>query len=100
MDSFDAVYGASAGALNAAWLLSGEARSGLPGWTDPALRMATVRRRNLLPGRPLVDGVYLTDVVYEKLTPMPFERVLRATSECTRSPPTQAAARRPTLLPS
>ena len=75
-DVFDGVYGASAGALNGAWLVGGAAASGLPGWSDPALRMATIRRRNLLRGRPLIDGAYLTDVIYEKLTPMPFERVL------------------------
>ncbi len=75
-DVFDGVYGASAGALNGAWLVGGAAASGLPGWSDPALRMATIRRRNLLRGRPLIDGAYLTDVIYEELTPMPFERVL------------------------
>jgi predicted patatin/cPLA2 family phospholipase len=48
----------------------------MAGWTDPALRMATIRRRNLLRGRGLIDGVYLTDVIYEELTPMPFGRVL------------------------
>jgi len=45
---FDDVYGASAGALNAAWLVSEAAASGMAGWTDPALRMATIRRRNAL----------------------------------------------------
>jgi predicted patatin/cPLA2 family phospholipase len=74
-DVFDGVYGASAGALNAAWLVSGAAAVGMPGWSDPAIRMATVRRRNLLRGR-LIDGAHLTDVVYEELTPMPFARVL------------------------
>lgn len=40
------------------------------------LRTATVRRRNLLRGRPLVDGRYLTEVVYERRTPMPFEAIV------------------------
>ncbi len=74
--AFDHVYGASAGALNAAWLLSGAAATGISTWTDPALRTASVRRGNLLRGRPIVDSTYLTEVVYEKLAPMPFERIL------------------------
>lgn len=75
-DAFDAVYGASAGTLNAAWFVGGATRAGLPAWADPALRTATVRRSNLLRRRPIVDGRYLTDVVYEQLTPMPFDAVL------------------------
>ena len=34
-DSFDAVYGTSGGALNAAWLLTGEAQRWLPSWASP-----------------------------------------------------------------
>ncbi|MFN8112718.1 MAG: patatin family protein [Solirubrobacterales bacterium] len=74
--AFDDVYGASAGALNAAWLLSGAASTGIRTWTDPALRTASVRRGNLLRGRPIVDSSYLTEVVYERLAPMPFDRIL------------------------
>lgn len=74
--AFDDVYGASAGALNAAWLLSGAASTGIRTWTDPALRTASIKRRNLLRGRPLVDSSFLTEVVYEELAPMPFERIL------------------------
>ncbi|MBJ7328843.1 MAG: patatin-like phospholipase family protein [Solirubrobacteraceae bacterium] len=75
-DAVDDVYGASAGTLNGAWFVSGAAQAGLPGWSDPALRTATVRRSNLLRGRPVVDGRYLTDVVYEQFTPMPFADVI------------------------
>ena len=73
---FDDVYGASAGTLNAAWLLSGAARRGISTWSDPDLRTASTRRGNLLRGRPIVDSSFLTDVVYEKLAPMPFDRIL------------------------
>jgi predicted patatin/cPLA2 family phospholipase len=75
-DAFDDVYGASAGALNAAWFSGGATAAGLPAWTDPELRTATVRRRNLLRGRPLVDGRYLTEVIYEERTPMPFQAIV------------------------
>jgi predicted patatin/cPLA2 family phospholipase len=75
-EAFDAVYGASAGALNAAWFSGAATAAGLLAWTDPVLRTATVRRRNLLRGRPLVDGRYLTEVIYERLTPMPFRDIV------------------------
>lgn len=77
-DAFDDVYGASAGGLNAAWLLSGAAGTGISTWTDPELRTASIRRRNLLRGRPIVDSSFLTEVVYEQLAPMPFERILES----------------------
>jgi predicted patatin/cPLA2 family phospholipase len=73
---FDDVYGASAGALNAAWLLSGAAAMGISTWSDPALRTASIRRSNLLRRRPIVDSTYLTEVVYERLAPMPFDEIL------------------------
>jgi predicted patatin/cPLA2 family phospholipase len=75
---FDEVYGSSAGTLNAAWLLSGAAQTGISTWSDPVLRNASVRRGNFFRGRPLVDSRYLTDVVYERLAPMPFERILES----------------------
>ncbi|CAN5545266.1 patatin family protein [soil metagenome] len=73
---FDEVYGASAGTLNAAWLLSGAAQTGISTWSDPDLRNASVRRGNIFRGRPIVDSQFLTDVVYETLAPMPFDRIL------------------------
>lgn len=73
---FDDVYGSSAGALNAAWLISGAARSGILTWSDPALRTASTGRANLLRGKPIVDSSYLTEVVYERLAPMPFDEIL------------------------
>jgi predicted patatin/cPLA2 family phospholipase len=76
LGAFDGVYGASAGALNGAWFVGEAAAAGLPGWADPELRMATIRRRNLLRRRPLVDGRHLTEVIYERYTPMPFARIV------------------------
>ena len=75
-EAFDDVYGASAGALNAAWLLSGAAGTGIRTWSDPELRTASMGPGNLLRRRPIVDSSYLTEVVYEELAPMPFERIL------------------------
>ncbi len=73
---FDDVYGSSAGALNAAWLISGAAQTGISTWSDPALRTASTGGRNLLRGKPIVDSSFLTEVVYEKLAPMPFDEIL------------------------
>lgn len=75
-EAFDDVYGASAGTLNGAWFAGDMASDVLHTWADPELRMAAVRRRNPLRGRPLVDGRYLTEVIYEVRTPMPFEAIV------------------------
>ena len=41
---FDAVYGSSAGALNAAWLLCGRAESTMHAWWNPAIMRGTMTR--------------------------------------------------------
>jgi predicted patatin/cPLA2 family phospholipase len=72
---FDAVYGASAGAISSAWLLSSRPE-GLRGWSDPAFAKALIRRRNVLRGRPLVDVTQLVEVVYREVFPLDFGSVL------------------------
>jgi predicted patatin/cPLA2 family phospholipase len=74
--AFDAVYGASAGALNGAWLLSGNPADGLRPYADPALIRQYIRRSNALRGRPVVDTAHLVEHLYEHVLPMRFERVL------------------------
>jgi predicted patatin/cPLA2 family phospholipase len=75
--SFDAVYGTSGGALNAAWLLSGEAQKWLPSWASADVAAAGVTDpRRLLRGGPLVDLNVLIHGVYEHLTPMDFAAIL------------------------
>ncbi|MEA2310540.1 MAG: hypothetical protein QOE28_508 [Solirubrobacteraceae bacterium] len=73
---FDAVYGASAGALNAVWLLSGNPGEGLRPYADPALMRAYIRRSNVLRGRPVVDTRHLVEHLYEHVLPLRFERVI------------------------
>ena len=51
--AFDAVYGSSAGAINAAWLLSSRP-DGLRGWADPSYAKALIRWPAVLRGRPVV----------------------------------------------
>jgi predicted patatin/cPLA2 family phospholipase len=74
--TLDAVYGTSAGAIGGAWLLSGAAHVGKLHWTRRDLRLAAIGRRNVLRGRPLVDGRHLLENVYEGAHPMPFGRIL------------------------
>lgn len=72
---FDAVYGSSAGALNAAWLLCGRASTGLTAWrTDIVTRVIAPWR--IVLGGPVVDTRYLVETVYEHVVPMDFAAIL------------------------
>ena len=76
-DSFDAVYGTSGGALNAAWLLTGEAQRWLPTWASAEVAGAGVTDpRRMLRGGVMVDLRLLVEHVYEHVTPMDFEAIL------------------------
>ena len=77
VDSFDAVYGTSGGALNGAWLLTREGERWLPLWATEeyaAERVSDVRR--LLRGGPVVDLVHLLHHVYVHVAPMDFAAIL------------------------
>jgi len=78
--AFDAVYGASAGALTGAWLLSSEAER-LRGWTDPDYARTLIRWSALLRRRPVVDVRSLVEVVYQSVFPMDFASVLASPVE-------------------
>ena len=77
--AFDAVYGASAGAITAAWLLSRP--DGLRGWTEPAYARAFIRRSGLLRGRPVADVRSLIEELYQTTFPMDFAAVLASPIE-------------------
>jgi len=79
--AFDAAYGASAGALNALWLISGRVRDGIPTWTDAAWVTALIDRRRLLLRRPVVDVLGLVEERYEAHSPGLFEAALAAPTE-------------------
>ena len=99
-EAFDAVYGASAGALNAVWLLSGNPSDGLRPYADPALIRQYIRKSNALRRRPVVDTRHLVEHLYEEVLPLRFERVLDASREAsTRSPPTSRRAPPSTSAP-
>ena len=67
---FDAVYGSSAGALNAAWLLCGRAKSTMHAWWDPKIMGATIDPRRALRRQPVVDTRFLVHTVYTEIMPM------------------------------
>ncbi|WP_424189762.1 patatin-like phospholipase family protein [Actinokineospora sp. G85] len=73
--SFDAVYGSSAGALNGAWFLAGQADPSIMAWADPeVIRRTTNPWRALRLGR-VVDTEHLVQTVYESI-PMDFAAIL------------------------
>jgi predicted patatin/cPLA2 family phospholipase len=79
VSAFDAVYGASAGAITGAWLLSRP--QGLRGWTEPAYARAFIRRSGLLRGRPVADVRALIEELYVTTFPMDFAAVLASPVE-------------------
>jgi predicted patatin/cPLA2 family phospholipase len=80
VSAFDAVYGASAGAITGAWLLS-STPEGLRGWADPDYAKTLIRWSSLLRGRPVVDVHTLVEVVYQTEFPMDFDSVLASPVE-------------------
>jgi len=77
--AFDAVYGASAGAITGAWLLSRP--EGLRGWAEPAYAKTLIRRSALLRGRPVADIRALIEDLYQTTFPMDFDAVLASPVE-------------------
>jgi predicted patatin/cPLA2 family phospholipase len=80
VSAFDAVYGSSAGAITAAWLLS-STPEGLRGWADPDYARTLIRWSALLRGRPVVDVRTLIEVIYQTQFPMDFDSVLASEVE-------------------
>jgi predicted patatin/cPLA2 family phospholipase len=77
--AFDAVYGASAGSITGAWLLSRP--EGLRGWAEPAYSRILIRRFALLRGRPVADVRALIEDLYQTTFPMDFAAVLASPVE-------------------
>jgi predicted patatin/cPLA2 family phospholipase len=73
---FDAVYGSSAGALNAAWLLCGRAEQTMHAWWDPTVMRGTIDPRRALRRQPVVDTRFLVHTVYTEIMIMGFQEIL------------------------
>lgn len=78
--AFDAVYGASAGAITGAWLLSSEPEK-LRGWTRPDYARTLIRWSAVLRRRPVVDVRWLIEIGYTEQFPMDFASVLASPVE-------------------
>jgi predicted patatin/cPLA2 family phospholipase len=74
--AFDVVYGSSAGALNGAYFLAGEARLGTRIYFEDINNRAFIDLWRPLRGRPIVDLGYLIDDVARRRKPLPASRVL------------------------
>ncbi|MEA2146451.1 MAG: hypothetical protein QOG59_2038 [Solirubrobacteraceae bacterium] len=79
--AFDAAYGASAGTLNALWLVSDRVREGIPTWIDRSWNRELISRWRMLRGRPMVDIRGLIEHRYEQLSPGLFAAALGAGTE-------------------
>jgi predicted patatin/cPLA2 family phospholipase len=75
---FDAVYGASAGALSGSWLVAGQAAHCCAGWWRPGLMERVTDPRRGLRGRPVVDVEYLIETVGESVVPLDWQAVIDA----------------------
>ncbi|MBB2948933.1 putative patatin/cPLA2 family phospholipase [Actinoplanes lutulentus] len=73
--SFDAVYGASAGAITGAWLLTSTPEK-LTGWADPTYANAMIRLSNIWRGKPMVDVHHLVEHYYAVVDQMDFPAIL------------------------
>ncbi len=75
---FDAVYGASAGALSASWLVAGQTAHCCAGWWRPGLMERVTNPSRGLRGRPVVDVEYLIETVGEDIVPLDWHAVVDA----------------------
>lgn len=76
--AFDAVYGASAGALAGSWLVAGQAAHCCAGWWRPGLMERVTNPGRGLRGRPVVDVEYLVHTVGETIVPLDWQAVVDA----------------------
>lgn len=81
LETFDAVYGASAGALNGAWLVCGRTQANIHGWWSQESMRSVIKLHRFVSRGPVVDGARLIDEVYEDVTPMGFDEILHSPVE-------------------
>jgi predicted patatin/cPLA2 family phospholipase len=76
LNSFDAVYGSSAGAISGGWFVSGGAAHGIPGWWQPGVMRRITNLPRGLRGKPVVDIEYTINTIYQSIVPMDWAAVL------------------------
>lgn len=80
---FDAVYGSSAGAINAAYFLAGQARLGTTIYYEDINNRRFIDLTRAFAGRPIVDLGYLLDEVVATRKRLDVDRVLASASPLT-----------------
>ena len=76
VDAFDAVYGSSAGAINAAYFLAGQARVGTSIYYEDINNTSFIRFGRAAAGRPIVNLSYLLDDVARSRKRLDVARIL------------------------
>lgn len=82
-NAFDAVYGSSAGAINAAYFLAGQAALGTTIYYEDINNRRFINLRRPFYGRPILDLAYLIDDVAARRKPLAVDRVLASPSPLT-----------------
>lgn len=95
--AFDAVYGSSAGAINAAYFLAGQARLGTTIYYEDINNRHFIDVRRPLVGRPIVDLGFLINTVAKRRKTLDAARVLAAPSPLTVMATDAASAARAAL---
>ena len=95
--AFDAVYGSSAGAINGAYFLAGQANLGTTIYSEDINNRHFIDMRRPLLGRPIVSLEFLLDHVARRLKPLDTTRVLASASPLTIMATDVAAAARASL---
>ena len=73
---FDAVYGSSAGAINGAYFLAGQARYGTTIYYQDIANLSFINVFRIFRGRPIVSLSFLLDYVAESVKPLKWDEVL------------------------
>jgi predicted patatin/cPLA2 family phospholipase len=81
--AFDAVYGSSAGAINGAYFLAGQANLGATIYSEDINNRHFINLARPLTGRPIVDLEFLLDHVAHRLKPLDTARVLASPAALT-----------------
>ena len=82
-DAFDAVYGSSAGAINGAYFLAGQANLGVTIYSEDINNRHFIDLRRPLTGKSIVDLGFLIEHVARRLKPLATDRVLASASPLT-----------------
>lgn len=80
VDAFDAVYGSSAGAINAAYFLGGQAGVGTTIYYENINNRHFIDLSRMARGRPVVDLAYMLDDVAVRQKPLDASRVIASAS--------------------